>query len=1428
MDESTFTAFKVVGTDGASGACEDLAPTTRFASSPSVSLSTPLKVDVESAAVVTNKPVEAAVDYTWTVDNGGVLSTASTSSSWAPPESASGRVVVLTTTFHARDRLRARRSTASPVSAGAFTSVTPEIIGSGRVGELMSSSVTAVPAATSSNSFWMVDGATRSGAASFVPKLSDAGKQVTLRVIVKRPGRVDTAATITRTIQPGPGYVADGPLETGRVLTYPETVELRAYTDSSCTTATPGYSLITTRQPIVPGSAAGSYLRATVPGGTGTSTCFGPVATAQLNGPKPTIFAPDGLGIGKTLRASHGTSGLRPGQTRTDWQWQRKQADGSWTDVVGATAGELVVSPALAGETLRAQATYSGTGYLPDTKASDGVTTAKGTFAAPKPTIGGEAKVGSTVAASANLSGLPEGAAITGYQWAYGEEIVTKLGTGSSLKIPASAKGQAIYVTVTYSAPGYDDASATSDPVGVGEGTYSAPEVAVSGSPRVGSTLSASFDAAGLPSGYRATYEWQVQDGEDWTAIPSTDGESTEQGETYTPSGSAVDAAVRVKVTFSADGYPTRSVTSDAVTIGNGVIELGTPVISDTTPQVGDVLTATTSGVPDGVTAVTTWGTFNPLTEACDLEQVPSAERTVTATDLDKRLCVKVVASAQDYTGDEATSAPTEQVAKGTFSAPRPQIEGEAKVGATVTASFDDSKLPAGAKVTGYQWYYGDSSLTNIAGATTSSLKIPAQVNGQSLRVRVELAADGYEDGSGASDPVSVGTGSVPVPAVTIDRDARVGSKLTATFDASELPVGYTPSYEWQADYGEGYSAIAKPRFGDGNETDKSYTPSAFFSGKSVRVKVVFAADGYESSTAYSPAVTIEDGTIDLGRPVISDPNPQVGDVLTATTSGVPEGVTPVTTWGVFNPLAETCDLEQVPSAERAVTADDVGKRLCVKVVASAEGYDGDEATSAPTEQVTKGTITALKLSLPDSAQVGQELSVQESSDAPSQEVQRSYAWFVFGRTVPIEGATSSSFTPGPDQADKTITVVVTYSRPGYDDTQAGAENPVEVRKGSFEAPKPRIRGNSRVGQTLTALTDLSALPAGASVTGYQWAVSDRSQRFSDIAGATSSTLKAPPVAAERQVRVTVTYSAPGYGDVQETSEPYFISQGIFFAPKVTVTGAAKVGSTLEATFDSAGLPENVVPEYEWQVQEGEDFVPITNGETTESTETVKTYTPAASMAGKTVRVLVMFVAEGYNPAPSYGEPATVAKGDLDLRAPVISESSPMVGEVLTVEVDAPRGATVKRFWGTLNAKGDCVTIGVEAGSFIPGVADLGRRVCVVVEVSDVDGYEDSTQVASTESRVREPRVLKLSDTRIRKGQTFTISATDLEPGRAYTISVYDRKLTGVAGANGRISRTFTYPAKTATAKRTIAVSQYDGKTRTYYQVVSLTYTAKT
>ena len=483
------------------------------------------------------------------------------------------------------------------------------------------------------------------------------------------------------------------------------------------------------------------------------------------------------------------------------------------------------------------------------------------------PTISGTAQVGGTL--TADTSGVADDDGLTNaafsYQWqADGSEIQDATDAAHTLTIDDIAKAISVTVSFTDDA-GHDEtlASAATDAVEPetqeAQGAAGGDAAEPTDRPH-GLTAEASGGAVVLtwkaPEGYRSDYRIlrnrpELGEAEplvyvaytDTTDVTYTDTD-VEPGVLYVYSVTALDflgdageASRPVEIRMQA--------TSQQQTANSQAT--GAPTITGTA-QVGETLTADTSGVADGLSNAS----FSYQWQADDVEIAGATASTYTLADADEGKAISVAVSFTDDAGNEEslTSAATAAVEArpNSQATGAPTISGTAQVGETLKAETSGIADADGLDNAGfaYQWLADGADLP---GATDDTYTLVDTDEGKAISVTVS-----FTDGGGNEESLtSAATGAVEAksnsPATgqpAISGTALVGETLTADTSGIADEDGLTNavfSYQWLADGAE-----------ISGTTGSTYTLVDADEGKAISVAVSFTDDAGNDETLTSAA----------------------------------------------------------------------------------------------------------------------------------------------------------------------------------------------------------------------------------------------------------------------------------------------------------------------------------------------------------------------------------------------------------------------------------------------------------------------------------------------------------------------------------------------------------------------------------------------
>jgi hypothetical protein len=368
-------------------------------------------------------------------------------------------------------------------------------------------------------------------------------------------------------------------------------------------------------------------------------------------------------------------------------------------------------------------------------------------------------------------------------------------------------------------------ASVTVGPVGKGKPPVPVVAPSVTGTAKVGSTITPSYGTWNH-SGLSYLCHW-YRDGERLgTCGPLT----------LTPADLGKKYNIRVIAQSPGTYEPSAPVASAAVTIAPGPAPTPSrpPAINGTT-TVGQTITLDQGqwNPPAGAKFGFQW-----LRDGVPVAQRTSAAYALGPDDAGKRLSVAVTVTTPGYETTTVTTSPTAPVGKGPRPAmtEAPRISGKALVGSTLTAS--PGKWSQSGLSFKYTWLR-DGAV--IDGATGSTYRPVAADLGTSISVRVTVTSVAWSTTTGTSSGTSkIGKGAAPVASKvpTISGTAKVGSRLSVNNGTWTVP-NLTYTYQWFS------NGVAIPQ-----ATASTYTLKSAQQGKKITVKVIVSRTGYETGAA--------------------------------------------------------------------------------------------------------------------------------------------------------------------------------------------------------------------------------------------------------------------------------------------------------------------------------------------------------------------------------------------------------------------------------------------------------------------------------------------------------------------------------------------------------------------------------------------------
>lgn len=576
---------------------------------------------------------------------------------------------------------------------------------------------------------------------------------------------------------------------------------------------------------------------------------------------------------------------------------------------------------------------------------------------------------------------------------------------------------------------------------------------------------------------------------------------------------------------------------------------------------------------------------------------------------------------------------------------------------------------------------------------------------------RLDAPDDEPGDADGPETPVAVTvTGSVRLAAPgATSAGARVAALLPETGEEVAAAV---------VDANGGYALDV-----EAEEITLHVVPPA---GSNARA--VYLGGGTDLATAQrlavAPDLVVDDIVLPLaavvaGTVAISG-DARYGGTLTVVASGwAPEGLQLAYRW-----LRDDAVIPGATASSYTLTLDDVDTVVAVEVTGTASGMDPATERSAVVA-VGPGTAAAGSVTIAGTARVGARLTASTSGWPTGSTL--SYQWTRDG--VAISGATSASYTAVAADHARSLRVVVTATRPGYQPSSR-TSGAVRVAAGTLAAGTPRITGTVRVGNRLTV--DTGSWPAGTRFT-YQWRVGGQV-----VSGQTGRTFTPRPADLGKTVTVRVTGSLAGYTSVTKSATTKSkVAKGVFTSkPTPTISGTVRVGQTLRVR-PGTWSPSATLT-YQWRV-DGRAVPGATR----------TTYKVRPADRGKRVTVTVTAKRNGYaNASKTSAKTAKVTAPFSKTSAPRIS-GTVRVGATLTARTSAWTPTASFRYQWYADGK---AIPGATRSTLKLTTAHYNARITVKVTGSR------STFVTTTKTSAATARVAAPAPT-IKRDGTYRVSA---------------------------------------------------------------------
>lgn len=459
---------------------------------------------------------------------------------------------------------------------------------------------------------------------------------------------------------------------------------------------------------------------------------------------------------------------------------------------------------------------------------------------------------------------------------------------------------------------------------------------------------------------------------------------------------------------------------------------------------------------------------------------------------------------------------------------------------------------------------------------------------GSSIRIAVTATNSwGSAESTSATTPEIETEAPINTLAPSISGDAEDGQTLTTTPGTWHTggigPATY--SYQWESCNGEGNECA--PLEG---ATETSYELGEGDAGTTLRVTVTASNTGGEThATSDATAVVAAEAPSELEAPSISG-TPDAEEVLHAD-PGRWSG-----TAIAFSYQWESCDeaggecapIEGATEPEYALGTGDVGTTLRVRIGAHSAA---DSLTDVSPVTPVIGTSSALASTgiptISGNLAAGEQLVAKSggfTDDAGSLTYQWSECNEVGTDCEDISGATSENYTPGTDQAGKTLRVRLSISGEGGPVSQVSvATQPVASEDGPVVIKEPTISGAVLVGHTLHVSDGAWSTEESTSYS-YAWKRCNASDECTSIEGANedSYTPIESDVGSTLVALVTATsdsHSTTGISHQTSVVEPETLVK--FSAP--STAGVVQVGGKLDAEHGIWSGAGNLTYAYQWE-----------------------------------------------------------------------------------------------------------------------------------------------------------------------------------------------------------------------------------------------------
>lgn len=406
--------------------------------------------------------------------------------------------------------------------------------------------------------------------------------------------------------------------------------------------------------------------------------------------------------------------------TQKQYQWYLTDTAGTTTAIEGFTGRAYVPQRVDAGKKLSVRVIGTSPGFeqITETSARSTITMLPQFDTKHTPTIAAPngVKPGATV--TANVDAWTPATPFA-YQWTLDGAPISRATNQTYVVQPGDVNGK-LRVEVSSTLATHERTTLVSDPRTVEVAFDTSTKPVITGSGEVGKELSVTTGTWSPTPTF--AYEWLRGEGEGQQVVG--------QAAKYTPTEADLGATIKVRVTATAANGASLTLTSEQGKVITAAVNPGTVTIP-TAAKVGDTVTATTAGWPEGAVLKYQW-----LRKGVPITGATAKDFKLTKSDWKYAISVKITVENSDLTA--TSNAFT--TAGGVITAGTIKVSGTPKVGSTVRASASGWPKNQGVVYT-YRWYRNGKAIPK---ATKSSYKLTTADRGRSIQVRVYAKATAY------------------------------------------------------------------------------------------------------------------------------------------------------------------------------------------------------------------------------------------------------------------------------------------------------------------------------------------------------------------------------------------------------------------------------------------------------------------------------------------------------------------------------------------------------------------------------------------------------------------------------------------------------------------------------------------------------------